>query len=266
MREWSEHCSCAEAPVVFPDGSELPQIPFGSETPEWHSDHCHDCGTPKGGFHHPPCDAEECPRCHGQLIACGCLDDPDDIVGDVVGRPHIPAETLEQLFGSTPERPSPDDILEDIRWKIVDAGWTVVAIGAGPCACCGETEHEGPSFLYTIGLTTTFDRPELIVFGLPPQAAHGLISVVIEQLREGASFVPGTVYDEITDLPLAFIEVPKDEFSGRLNFASAIYGDEIKALQLVWPDGAGRFPWDVDFDEFLRGEQTLLGTWPGAIQ
>jgi hypothetical protein len=31
-----------------------------------------------GGFHHPGCDTEECPKCHGQLISCGCLDDSED--------------------------------------------------------------------------------------------------------------------------------------------------------------------------------------------
>jgi len=34
---------------------------------------CHDCCTPAGGFHHPGCDMERCPKCGGQLITCGCL-------------------------------------------------------------------------------------------------------------------------------------------------------------------------------------------------
>ncbi len=33
---------------------------------------CHDCGVAVGGFHHPYCDAEECPRCHAQLASCDC--------------------------------------------------------------------------------------------------------------------------------------------------------------------------------------------------
>src|ERR1700722_12936936 len=36
---------------------------------------CHDCNVRDGGFHHPGCDAERCPRCDGQLIGCGCLDE-----------------------------------------------------------------------------------------------------------------------------------------------------------------------------------------------
>src|SRR5690349_7053070 len=36
------------------------------------SDRCHDCHVKDGGNHHPGCDDDQCPRCHGQLISCGC--------------------------------------------------------------------------------------------------------------------------------------------------------------------------------------------------
>lgn len=36
---------------------------------------CGDCGTSEGGLHHPGCDMEDCPRCRGQLIMCGCWED-----------------------------------------------------------------------------------------------------------------------------------------------------------------------------------------------
>jgi hypothetical protein len=66
--------SCRVAPVVFPDRTELAQIYF---YPDSRKARCHDCNIAYGGVHHPGCDAEECPRCHGQLISCGCLNDPD---------------------------------------------------------------------------------------------------------------------------------------------------------------------------------------------
>jgi len=39
---------------------------------------CGDCKVPVGGFHHPGCDNEKCPRCSWQLISCGHLADDDD--------------------------------------------------------------------------------------------------------------------------------------------------------------------------------------------
>lgn len=38
---------------------------------------CGDCGVKPGGFHHPGCDLQRCPRCAGQFISCGCRFDED---------------------------------------------------------------------------------------------------------------------------------------------------------------------------------------------
>lgn len=61
----------ANKTIVFPDGVKLPSIPADFPLPD---DRCHDCGIKTGGFHHPSCDVERCPKCGGQLISCGCLD------------------------------------------------------------------------------------------------------------------------------------------------------------------------------------------------
>ena len=53
-------------------------VRYGDETRGGRDAPCHDCGTPPGGFHHPGCDWEECPACHGQIISCGCLDEPEE--------------------------------------------------------------------------------------------------------------------------------------------------------------------------------------------
>ena len=49
----------------------IPMGPF-SWAPEIRD--CNDCNTQVGGLHHPCCDMEECPRCHQQAIACGCVE------------------------------------------------------------------------------------------------------------------------------------------------------------------------------------------------
>jgi len=41
-------------------------------------DHCHDCNVTKGQLHHPGCDMERCPTCHGQLISCSCEDGDEE--------------------------------------------------------------------------------------------------------------------------------------------------------------------------------------------
>jgi hypothetical protein len=43
-----------------------------------------------------------------------------------------------------------------------------------------------------------------------------------------------------------------------LIFAGAMFGDEVTALQVVWVDSHGRWPWAASFDDG-RGTQAVLG-------
>jgi hypothetical protein len=45
----------------------VPRVPYTSEA------RCPDCLVVSGALHHPGCDTEECPLCHGQLISCDCV-------------------------------------------------------------------------------------------------------------------------------------------------------------------------------------------------
>lgn len=74
--------SCIKIPVKIED-EQLDPVRYGDEERpvEWgpsaasEGRRCHDCGVNPGGFHHPGCDAEQCPKCRHQLISCGCLDE-----------------------------------------------------------------------------------------------------------------------------------------------------------------------------------------------
>ena len=71
-REMMMADSCDGDPIEFPDGATYKPIPHDGP------DRCGDCNVKAGMYHHPGCDIEECPRCGGQLISCGCLDDEED--------------------------------------------------------------------------------------------------------------------------------------------------------------------------------------------
>ena len=57
--------------VYYPNGDCFPSSTLHFNEP---NGRCHDCNIKHGGKHHPGCDAERCPKCGGQLISCGCLD------------------------------------------------------------------------------------------------------------------------------------------------------------------------------------------------
>jgi hypothetical protein len=62
-------------------GVDYDRIPYGqghSVPIDGMPDLCHDCGVEKGGYHHPGCDMETCPRCGGQIIYCNCIDLDDE--------------------------------------------------------------------------------------------------------------------------------------------------------------------------------------------
>jgi hypothetical protein len=63
--------SCTEERVVLFDGS-YERIRVSRPRRPGMPPFCGDCGAPTGGFHHPGCDMEVCPRCGRQAIMCGC--------------------------------------------------------------------------------------------------------------------------------------------------------------------------------------------------
>ncbi len=60
--------------VKYPDGPNLNSVPYDHGK----DGNCHDCGIRNGGKHHPGCDMERCPKCSGQLISCGCLNEEEE--------------------------------------------------------------------------------------------------------------------------------------------------------------------------------------------
>jgi len=59
-------------------GTEYRRIPFGKEFDHWSKTYgaCPDCAALQGEFYHFICEFEECPKCGGQFIDCGCLNKP----------------------------------------------------------------------------------------------------------------------------------------------------------------------------------------------
>ena len=77
---WTDRIKHAQrCPTVIIDGQIFERVRRGDEkpssgrNPRFADVPCDECGVIKGEFHVSPCcDLEECPKCHGQAISCGC--------------------------------------------------------------------------------------------------------------------------------------------------------------------------------------------------
>jgi hypothetical protein len=152
-------------------------------------------------------------------------------------------------------RLSSDAGLKEFDQKLLKAleewGWFVLSVGAG------DSE---PAFSYSIGLYEHFQHPEIILFGLDFTVMHGLINDAAGKIKEGSRYLDR--YRDanlLKDYECEFRSVRRDRYEGLLNYALWYYqGKEFPALQLVWPDSRGTFPWESGFDERFRKDQLIL--------
>ncbi|BBX66608.1 hypothetical protein MPSYJ_00690 [Mycolicibacterium psychrotolerans] len=138
-----------------------------------------------------------------------------------------------------------DDYLDVLRETIKDQRWAVQFV-----------ESDNRPFAYTVGLHEN-GLPELVVTGMRAQTSAKLLNVIGEQMvDEGMVLQPAEHIDCGRRYLLEVVEVEHPDV--HLKFALGLYGSTIRALQLVWADDAGRWPWDRGWGHGRR-RQPVLG-------
>jgi len=137
-----------------------------------------------------------------------------------------------------------EDYLDELRARMLGHGWALQYV-----------ESDQVPFAYTVGLTD-YGLPELLMTGVSPQRAARLLNGVARRAVCGDPPTPGA---QITFPAGPLMEIVEIEHpDAHLYSAVAFYGSAVRALQLVWADGRGRWPWAADFNEG-RGGQPVLG-------
>jgi hypothetical protein len=137
-----------------------------------------------------------------------------------------------------------DDYLGLLREKMRKRGWTIQYV-----------ESDRLPFAYTIGLTRG-GLPEFLVTGVSPRHAVQLLDAGAQiAVRDGPP-APGTQIALPAGPLVEVVEVEHPD--AHLYMAVNTFGGEISALQLVWSDGCGRWPWVSGFNDG-RGGQPVLG-------
>lgn len=146
--------------------------------------------------------------------------------------------------------PANETIRERTDRLIKEYGYTVIFVFAG------ESDEDSAPFAYTVGLTEK-GHPEMIVFGMPHTTAHRLISLAVEQLLED-KLVIGEPVSEIATCDMIFQHVEPSRAADYIYQANDRAKRDLPAIQMVWPDRNGKFPWDADFEKEFEGKQIML--------
>jgi len=112
-------------------------------------------------------------------------------------------------------------------------------------------EESGHRFAYSVGRSVK-DLPELVVNGpLPQKVAQHMINEAARlqdeediPLADGYEFEPNTL---IAGFPVRVVKV--DPARSQMFQALFLFGDDIEALQLVWPDTNGAWPGEPGYTE-----------------
>lgn len=137
------------------------------------------------------------------------------------------------------------DVVLRRQEQIIDrVGWAVMHV-----LPTDDDPDTTTPFAYTVGLSA-HDDPELLIAGLPPEVAHGLLNDLAGRVYDRAErFTHGQRIDDlIAGYDAVLVEgAPIDELLPGV--AIARYGrDQVRLQQVVWPDQQGRFPWDAGYD------------------
>jgi hypothetical protein len=139
-----------------------------------------------------------------------------------------------------------EDYLEELRRMMRGHhGWAVQFV-----------EHDKRPFAYTVGLHNR-GLPELLITGLNPEVSTRVLNSIAHQIvDEDMVLAPAMHIDYEDRFLIEVVEVGHPDV--HLKFAVEICGPDLRALQLVWADNWGRFPWDTGWNHGRR-RQPVLG-------
>lgn len=105
----------------------------------------------------------------------------------------------------------------------------------------GDEDFPNSINYHTHGVERSFGHADLqICFPIPPDTCHQIFSLVVDNIKEGARYLPGVQYPDIidNDLKVAFIEAME---CGR------------QVLRLIFPDKNGAYEGQIYQSQFGGG-------------
>ena len=126
-----------------------------------------------------------------------------------------------------------------------------------------DSDPPQAGYSYTINFPDHVGFPDVVVFGLTPVAARGLLGLVPTRSPPGPRSRSASRSSACWTTSCAAASPPSISSSGAPLFATAqawYRGDEFEIVQLVYPDRNGFLPYEAGFDQRLRFAQPVIGT------
>lgn len=143
-------------------------------------------------------------------------------------------------------------IQEKIKGDIERVGWSAIGVFG---------DEHGPSFTYSVGLSLK-GLPELLMVGVPSQAAHAFMAQYIEAMDRDGVLDDKTVSTEYAanDFRLAFCDVDSRAACEHYMFQALEYLGSVppRVQQLVWADKANVLPFEAGCDPRMAEMQCLV--------
>jgi len=136
------------------------------------------------------------------------------------------------------------DYLDVLRARMLKHGW------AGQ-----YVEDRRMPYAYSIGLTRS-ELPELLITGVSPPRALRMLNAAVHRALSGTALTPGSQFALGAGPLVEVVEVEQPD--AHMGAAVAFFGDDLRAVQLVWADRRGRWPWTAEFCDGA-GRQPVLG-------
>lgn len=154
-----------------------------------------------------------------------------------------------------------DALRARIDRDLVRCGQSLIAVMPEPPGRVGWT--------YSIGLSG-HGLPELVTFGLPPDAAEAVLNGVAERIRAGQPGPePGMVLSDVVAVDLRLGSVLDLWQPTLIPLALDWAEGPVRALQVEWPDEHGRWPDDPQGCPDCAGSQPWLSSddpwWPRTV-
>lgn len=162
-----------------------------------------------------------------------------------------PDDHLAAQFGAMDE-------LDKIAWMVETNGWALEAVPADTAS-----DPPNPGYAYSIGFRAAVDFADVVVFGLMPAAANGLITLVADACRGGTDIPLGVEVIGLLDneLRCMFAPVDLDRWGPLFSTATAWHrGADFEMVQLLYPDRNGFLPYEAGFEQRMTLAQPVIGT------